>query len=99
MGWGFNRYSRRILWLKVNNNPALIAHHYISIVEELKGLCVVGIEYILLFKLGAPYILRCDMGSENAHIAFLQPFLRRNVSDCFAGEHSFRYGKSVSNQV
>ena len=39
------------------------------------------------------------MGSENAHIAFLQPFLRRNGSDCFAGEHSFRYGKSVSNQV
>ena len=42
------------------------------------------------------------MGSENAHtpgIAFLQPFLRHNLSDCFAGEHSFRYGKSVSNQV
>ena len=39
------------------------------------------------------------MGSENAHIAFLQPFLRHNVSDCFGGEHSFRYGKSVSNQV
>ena len=34
------------------------------------------------------------MGSENAHIAFLPPFLRHNVSDCFAGEHSFRYGKS-----
>ena len=44
----------------------------------------------MLFKLGAPYILRCDMGSENAHIAFLQPFLRRNVSDCFAGEHSIQ---------
>ena len=22
------------------NNPAVIAHHYISVVEELKGLCV-----------------------------------------------------------
>ena len=80
MGWGFNiniRYSRRILWLKVgtsNNNPAVIAHHYISVVEELKGLCVWWALSILLFKLGAPYILRCDMGSENAHIAFLQPF-------------------------
>ena len=48
---------------------------------------------------GTPRILRCDLGTENCNVAFLQPFLRHNGTDCFAGEHSFRYGKSVSNQV
>lgn len=36
------------------------------------------------------------MGTENSNVAFIQPFLRRNGTDCFAGENSFR---SVSNQV
>jgi hypothetical protein len=79
-------YSRRVLWLKVgtsNNNPSVVAFHFLSAVEELKG---------------TPSILHCDLGTENSHLAFLQPFLRRNGPDSYAGEHSFRYGRSVSNQ-
>ena len=48
---------------------------------------------------GAPHLLRCDLGTENANLAFMQPFLRRHDTDCFAEFDSFRYGKSVSNQV
>ena len=44
-------------------------------------------------------MLRCDPGTENSKIAFIQPFLHRNGHDRFSGEASFRYGKSVSNQV
>lgn len=50
-------------------------------------------------NIGVPRILRSDCGTENTHIAFLQSFLRRNHGDCFSGSASFRYGKSVSNQV
>ena len=35
-----NRYSRRMLWLKVgpsNNDPSVIAHHFLSCVEVLNG--------------------------------------------------------------
>ena len=53
----------------------------------------------ILHSSGTPCILRCDLGSENSHLAFVQPFLRRNGVDCYAGELSFRYGRSVSNQV
>lgn len=36
-----SRYSRRVLWLKVgltNNDPDIIAHHYLKAVEETGGL-------------------------------------------------------------
>ena len=48
---------------------------------------------------GCPSLLRGDRGSENAKVIFLQPFLRRNGQDGLAGENSFQYGRSVSNQV
>ena len=48
---------------------------------------------------GMPRLLRSDCGTENSHIAFIQPFLRRNHSDSFAGTESFRFGKSITNQV
>ena len=44
-------------------------------------------------------LVRADRGSENAKIAFMQPFLRRHGTDSLSGEKSFRYGKSVHNQV
>ena len=44
-------------------------------------------------------IVRTDRGSENAKIAFMQPFLRRHGTDSLSGLKSFRYGKSVHNQV
>jgi len=49
--------------------------------------------------IGCLRLLRSDRGSDNAKVAFLQPFLRRNGQDGLAGENSFQYGKSVSNQV
>lgn len=45
---------------------------------------------------GAPKLLRCDLGTENSRLAYLQPFLRRGGS---LSDQSFQYGKSVSNQV
>lgn len=68
-------------------------------VSNLTVLILRVIDSEFLCFVGTPRILRCDLGTENTHVAFLQPFLRRNGTDCFSGEHSFRYGKSVSNQV
>ena len=48
---------------------------------------------------GCPRITRCDRGTENSRVAFLQPFLRRNGLDALAKENSFQYGRSASNQV
>lgn len=48
---------------------------------------------------GVPRLMRTDCGTENTNISFIQPFLRRNHTDCYSGLNSFRYGKSVSNQV
>ena len=44
-------------------------------------------------------MLRCDRGSENAKVAYIQPFLRRHGTDPQSGSKSFQYGRSVSNQV
>ena len=49
-------------------------------------------------QIGCPKVVRADRGTENAKIAFMQPFLRHQCSDDFA-RNSFRYGRSVSNQV
>ena len=79
-------YSRRILWLEVgptNNNPKVIAHYYITCAQQL--------DYV-------PRLVRCDLGTENTTVAFLQPFLRSSGHDEFAGVNSFMYGKSSSNQ-
>ena len=48
---------------------------------------------------GMPRVVRVDRGTENSTIAYLQPFLRRNGQDSFAGEKSFLYGQSITNQV
>lgn len=53
---------------------------------------------MILMTIGAPRIVRSDCGTENVNIAFMQPYLRHNHGDCFAGALSFRYGKSVTNQ-
>ena len=53
----------------------------------------------MLFYKGCPKLVRGDKGTENAVIAYLQPFLRRKCSDVFSGEESFRYGRSTGNQV
>ena len=47
---------------------------------------------------GVPSIVRSDLGTENSTIACLHPFLRRHGRDSVCAT-SFRYGRSVSNQV
>ena len=91
-----------MLWLKVgksNNDPYVVAHYYLYCVETLKGIMLYRystIHAIDCYDSGTPRILRCDMGTENSNIDFIQPFLRRYGTDCFAGDSSFRYGRSVS---
>lgn len=51
------------------------------------------------YGIGVPRIIRADNGTENVVIAGLQRFFHADDSDAFAGEKSFMYGKSVTNQV
>ena len=79
-------YSRRILWLEVgasNNNPRIVARYFVDCVKQLGGV---------------PQIARGDRGTENVNVAAMQHFFRRNNTDSMAGEKSFLYGRSVSNQ-
>ena len=79
-------YSRRILWLKVgktNNNPRVIASYFLECVKELGGV---------------PLVIRGDQGTENVNVAAVQRFFRCDAQDSFAGQKSFLYGRSVSNQ-
>ena len=79
-------YSRRILWLEVaisNNNPGIIANYFLNCVKEVGG---------------TARIVRADNGTENTYVAGLQRFFRHNSTDSFAGDKSFMYGRSVSNQ-
>ncbi|XP_064389966.1 uncharacterized protein LOC135337880 [Halichondria panicea] len=83
---GIDGYSRKILWLEVastNKDSFVIGGYYLKAVELCEG---------------CPTLVRADMGTENAKVAHLQPFLRRHDTDSFAGCDSFRYGKSVHNQ-
>ena len=45
-----------------------------------------------------PRLVRADCGTENTNIAFMHPYLRRGHGDCYSGQQSFRYGKSIANQ-
>lgn len=79
-------YSRRILWLEVgpsNNDPSIIAQYFVDCVRQIGG---------------TPRIIRADCGTENTYVAALQRFFRRDGNDTMAGNKSFLYGKSVSNQ-
>ncbi|KAJ7371621.1 hypothetical protein OS493_024298 [Desmophyllum pertusum] len=79
-------YSRRILWLEVgtsNNNPRIVARYFLDCAKQLDGV---------------PRTVRGDRGTENVNVAAMQTFFRRNGTDSMAGEKSFLYGRSVSNQ-
>ena len=79
-------YSRRILWLEVGpskNNHRIVARYFLDCVKQLGGV---------------PRTIRGDRGTENVNIATMQSFLLRNGTDSMAGEKSFLYGRSVSNQ-
>ena len=79
-------YSRRIIWLEVgpsNNDPSIIAQYFVDCVRQIGG---------------TPRMIRADCGTENVCVAALQRFFRRDGNDTMAGDKSFLYGKSVSNQ-
>ena len=79
-------YSRRIMWLEVgpsNNNPAIICQYFLDCVKQVG--CTAQ-------------IIRSDRGTENKNVAAVQRFFRGADQDEFAGDRSFCYGKSVSNQ-
>lgn len=74
------------MWLEVgstNNNQAVVAKYYTVCVRQIGGV---------------PRIIRADNGTENCTIAGLQRFFRTDHTDAFAGEKSFMYGRSVTNQ-
>jgi len=79
-------YSRKVVWLEVhssNNDPRIVAGYFLSAVTELQG---------------CPLRIRGDFGTGNWHVAGMQRYLRRNGEDGLAGEKSFQYGKSTTNQ-
>ncbi|XP_069136924.1 uncharacterized protein [Argopecten irradians] len=79
-------FSRRVMWLKVgptNNNPGVVAAHYVECVDLLKG---------------CPRILQADPGTENVILGVIQCLVRQDDHDVYAGERSFRTVRSVFNQ-
>ena len=79
-------YSRRILWVDVaitNNDPGVVAKYFLGYIRSVGGV---------------PRIVRGDNGTENVNMAAIQRFFRRESADAFAGDKSFMYGRSVSNQ-
>ena len=55
----------------------------------------------IFFLTGCPRIVRADKGTENAKISFLHPFLRHQGTNGIdnSAANTFRYGKSMNNQV
>ena len=79
-------YSRKIIWLEVgpsNNNPIVVAAYYLQALCQMKRV---------------PRIVRCDLGTENIHLARLQPYFRHGDDDQQNVVNSFLYGKSTANQ-
>ena len=66
-----------------NNNPEIVGKLYLDNVKSVGG---------------CPKKVVGDRGTENSDIAAFQRYFRRNGIDESAGENSFLYGKSVSNQ-
>ncbi|XP_024118870.1 uncharacterized protein LOC112140200 [Oryzias melastigma] len=79
-------FSRRMMWLvcgSTNNNPSVIAHHYLNCVRDL------GV---------VPMRLRTDLGTENGTMSAIQCTLRHAHTDYYAGSLSHSYGSSTGNQ-
>ena len=79
-------FSRKILWIEVgpsNNNPMVVASYYLEAALQVKVV---------------PRTMRCDLGTENAHLSLLQPYFTRNYDGPFSEISSFMYGKSTANQ-
>lgn len=74
------------MWLEVgpsNNDPSVIAQYFVDCVRQSSR---------------TPRMIQADGGTENVNVAALQCFFRDTGNDAMAGEKSFLYGKSVTNQ-
>ncbi|XP_057183101.1 uncharacterized protein LOC130549790 isoform X2 [Triplophysa rosa] len=79
-------YSRKVMWLVCgasNNNPEVIANHYLQCATEFGVI---------------PNLLRTDCGTENGVMAAIHCILRSNHQDDLAGAASHVYGSSTTNQ-
>lgn len=79
-------FSRKVLWLAcgpTNNDPAVIAHYFLSCVRNLGVI---------------PMRLRTDCGTENGTMAAIQCTLRHHHNDYHSGASSHMYGSSTNNQ-
>ncbi|XP_057185792.1 uncharacterized protein LOC130551842 [Triplophysa rosa] len=79
-------YSRKVMWLVCgasNNNPEVIANHYLQCATEFGVI---------------PKLLRTDCGTENGVMAAIHCILRSNHQDDLAGAASHVYGSSTTNQ-
>ncbi|KAI9529837.1 hypothetical protein NQZ68_008076 [Dissostichus eleginoides] len=78
-------FSRKVMWLRsgsTNNDPGIIAQHYLQCVSEF-GLL--------------PARLRTDCGTENGTMAAINCTFRSQHTDDFAGALSHMYGTSTAN--
>jgi len=81
-------FSREVIWLrayKTNNDPKVIARYYMYL-EAVKE------------KNGLPKVLRADLGTENVCVEIMHRLLRCSHADHWAGDRSFMYERSTSNQ-
>ncbi|KAI9521910.1 hypothetical protein NQZ68_042283 [Dissostichus eleginoides] len=79
-------FSRKVMWLRsgsTNNDPGIIAQHYLQCVSEF-GLL--------------PARLRTDCGTENGTMAAINCTLRSQHTDDFAGALSQMYGTSTQGR-
>lgn len=79
-------FSRNVMWLKsssTNNDPGIIAQHYIQCLSEFGQLSA---------------RLRTDCGTENGTKAAIHCALRSQHTDDFAGALRHMYGNSTANQ-
>ena len=94
------------MWLKVaptNSRPSVIARYFLDSVINTRGMKLEENNVLCLrmyTSIGAPSVLRCDLGTENSYLAWIQPLLcHQSTSNSIAQDSCFRYGRSVSNQV
>ena len=101
------------MWLETsstNNCPKAIASYFLDYVVknggEILALHVYTFQFLsvhvknnVITVLGTARIIRGDCGNENLNVAGVQRFYRCNGTDSMAGEKSFLFGKSTSNQV
>ncbi|XP_061926472.1 uncharacterized protein LOC133665240 isoform X2 [Entelurus aequoreus] len=77
-------FSDTILWIEADNNngdPSVFLNHFLDTVTRIGG---------------CPQRLLAKSSRENKHITEAQTFLRRNHTDCYAGEDSVKDGFSLS---